>query len=77
MRRGGHRAAVLLIERCALQVAALALVTFHVDVPTSLAPALIMLIFDEGRDFLVARCCPPPEPCNQRAQDLSSRSGRL
>lgn len=51
VRRGGHRGAVLLIERCAIEgLAALALVTFHVDVPTSLAPALIMIIFDEGRD---------------------------
>jgi hypothetical protein len=81
VRRGGHRGAVLLIERCAIAgLAALALVTFHVDVPTRLAPAPIMIIFADGRGLLmalVARCCPPPEPCNQRAQDLSSRSGRL
>ncbi|WP_454652452.1 hypothetical protein [Bradyrhizobium liaoningense] len=47
----------MLIEGCVLQIAglaALALVTFHVDVPTSLAPALIMIIFADGRGLLMA-----------------------
>jgi hypothetical protein len=47
----------LLIEGCVLQIAglaALALVTFQVDVPTSLASALIMIIFADGRGLLMA-----------------------
>ncbi|MGC0391311.1 MULTISPECIES: hypothetical protein [Bradyrhizobium] len=47
----------MLIEGCALQIAglaALALVTFHVDVPMSLASALIMIIFADGRGLLMA-----------------------
>ncbi|SFN88405.1 Major Facilitator Superfamily protein [Bradyrhizobium sp. Ghvi] len=55
--RAKHRGTKVLIEGCALQIAglaALALVAFGVDAPTSVMLALIMIVFGYGQGLVMA-----------------------
>ncbi|KYK46596.1 hypothetical protein A1D31_05670 [Bradyrhizobium liaoningense] len=54
VRRGGHRDTRLLIEGCRSQALLRSRSSRSIDVPTRLAPALIMMIFADGRGLLMA-----------------------